>query len=187
MESDTDNFIYYGNMEQEAISFYDPAEATDAMLLRNPRLERADTLSMATDGNVYFTVNQSCLGSGFYPGTNRQKRPFGLFRAMLPNGATKVLLKKTSRLRCTIAMSRVESRSQAKQSQLRIRYAQANFRKILSMLTLSSCDVDVVGHAVRIRYQGAPLERQAGLTLLILPYTPLHRWMSVWWTYSPSP
>ena len=92
METDTNGFIYHGNMEQNAISFFNPANGTDQLFVRDPRINWVDTFSTATDGYLYFTVNQLVFGSGFYPGTDRRVRPFALFRAPLPNNATKPLL-----------------------------------------------------------------------------------------------
>jgi hypothetical protein len=50
-------------------------------------------VSVGTDGYLYFTVNQLCFSESFFPGTDRRVRPFALFRAKLPNGGSKVLLK----------------------------------------------------------------------------------------------
>jgi len=92
-ETDTNNFIYHGNMEQGAISFYNPANGTDQTFVRDPRINWVDTMSVATDGYVYFTVNQLPFSSSYYPGTERRVRPFALFRAKLPDGGTKISLK----------------------------------------------------------------------------------------------
>jgi sugar lactone lactonase YvrE len=90
METDTNNFIYHGNMEQDAVSFFNPANGTDTLFVRDPRLNWIDTFSTATDGYLYFTSNQLVFGSGFCPGTDRRQRPFALWRAKLPNNGTKV-------------------------------------------------------------------------------------------------
>ena len=47
-------------------------------------------MSIATDGYLYFTVNQLCFGPQVYPGTDDRVRPFALFRAKLPNNGTKI-------------------------------------------------------------------------------------------------
>lgn len=88
-ETDTNNFIYHGNMEQEAISFFNPANGTDQIFVRDPRINWVDTMSIATDGYLYFTVNQLCFGPQVYGGDDRV-RPFALFRAKLPNNGTKI-------------------------------------------------------------------------------------------------
>ncbi|KAF2115756.1 major royal jelly protein [Lophiotrema nucula] len=91
-ETDTNNFVYAGNMEQNAISFYNPANATTTLFVRDPRINWVDTMSIANDGYLYFTVNQLCFSSGFFPGTDRRVRPFALFRAKLPGNGTRVSL-----------------------------------------------------------------------------------------------
>ncbi|KAK4917110.1 hypothetical protein LTR49_015013 [Elasticomyces elasticus] len=92
METDTNNFIYHGNMEQNAISFFNPANGTSQIFVRDPLINWVDTMSVGTDGYLYFTVNQLSFGTGFYPGTDRRVRPFAVMRAKLPGNGTKVLL-----------------------------------------------------------------------------------------------
>ncbi|PSK46373.1 Pentatricopeptide repeat-containing protein 2, mitochondrial [Elsinoe australis] len=89
-ETDTNGFIYHGNLEFNAISFFNPANGTDQVFVRDPRLNWVDTFSVATDGYIYFTNNQLCFGPAIYPGTDERVRPFTLFRAKLPNGGTKL-------------------------------------------------------------------------------------------------
>jgi len=93
LETDTNNFIYHGNMEQDAVSFFNPPNGTDTLFVRDPRLNWIDTFSTASDGYIYFTSNQLVYGSGQYPGTDRRQRPFALWRAKLPNNGTKTSLK----------------------------------------------------------------------------------------------
>ncbi|PVI07376.1 major royal jelly protein [Periconia macrospinosa] len=91
-ETDTNGFIYAGNMEQNGILFYNPVNSTTTTFVRDPRINWVDTMSVASDGYLYFTVNQLHLSPGFYPGTDRRTRPFALFRAQLPNKGSRVLL-----------------------------------------------------------------------------------------------
>lgn len=42
-ETDTNGFIYAGNMEQNAISFYNPANASTTLFVRDPRINWVDT------------------------------------------------------------------------------------------------------------------------------------------------
>jgi sugar lactone lactonase YvrE len=44
METDTNAFIYHGNMEQNAISFFNPANGTDQLFVRDPRINWVDTV-----------------------------------------------------------------------------------------------------------------------------------------------
>jgi sugar lactone lactonase YvrE len=108
-ETDTNGYIYHGNAEQNAISFYNPANGTDALFVRDPRLNWVDTvssgasvereelltsrqMSTGTDGYLYFTNNQLAFGPLVWPGTDRRQRPFALFRVKLPGNGTKPLL-----------------------------------------------------------------------------------------------
>ena len=43
-ETDSNGFIYHGNMEDNAISFFNPANGTDQLFLRDPRISWADTV-----------------------------------------------------------------------------------------------------------------------------------------------
>lgn len=57
--------------------------------------DRVDTMSIATDGYLYFTVNQLNYLNAIYPGqgpplVDRRKKPYVAFRAKLPNGGTKI-------------------------------------------------------------------------------------------------
>ncbi|KAK5138009.1 hypothetical protein LTR08_005806 [Meristemomyces frigidus] len=92
METDTNDFIYHGNLEQNAISFFNPANGSDTLFVRDPRINWVDTMSTTTNGWLYFTVNQLLFGPATFPGTDRRQRPFALFRVPLINNATKPLL-----------------------------------------------------------------------------------------------
>ncbi|UPX14159.1 uncharacterized protein EKO05_0004649 [Ascochyta rabiei] len=89
-ETDTNGFIYAGNMEQNQLNFFNPANGTISTLVRDPRISWIDTMSVASDGYLYFTDNQLAFSKGFFPGTDRRVRPFALFRAKLPNNGTRV-------------------------------------------------------------------------------------------------
>jgi sugar lactone lactonase YvrE len=90
-ETDTNGFIYMGNAEQEAVIFWNPANATVSTFVRDPRINWIDTLSVGTDGYLYFTVNQLNFSPQSWPGTDRRVHPYVLFRAKLPNGGKKVV------------------------------------------------------------------------------------------------
>ncbi|KAI0977273.1 major royal jelly protein-domain-containing protein [Xylaria arbuscula] len=81
-ETDSNNLIYVGNNELNSIAVFNPANGTTSPFVRDPRINWVDTMSVATDGYLYFTSNQIF--------ENPKKRPFALFRAPLPDGATKV-------------------------------------------------------------------------------------------------
>ena len=90
METDSNGYIYAGNVEQEAVVSFFPNNATSAVFVRDPRINWVDTLSIGWDGYLYFTVNQLYRSSNFYPGTERRVHPYVLFKAPLPEGGKKV-------------------------------------------------------------------------------------------------
>ncbi|KAI8629150.1 major royal jelly protein-domain-containing protein [Xylariaceae sp. FL1651] len=92
LETDSNDMIYVGNMEANAVNVFIPSNGTTLPFVRDPRINWVDTMSVATDGYLYFTVNQLNFGSSTWPGTDRRVRPFALFRAQLPNGGKKVSL-----------------------------------------------------------------------------------------------
>jgi hypothetical protein len=47
METDTNGFIYHGNMEQNAVSIFNPANGTVNTFVRDPRLNWVDTVSFS--------------------------------------------------------------------------------------------------------------------------------------------
>jgi len=89
-ETDSNGFIYQGNMEQNQLNFFNPANGTISTVVRDPRISWIDTLSVASDGYLYFTDNQLAFSSAFFPGTDRRVRPFALYRVKLPNNGTRV-------------------------------------------------------------------------------------------------
>jgi len=79
-----------GNLEQDALSFFNPKNGSDTLLVRNPAINWADTLSVGFDGYIYWTNNQLYLMSSYYPCTDRRVKPYYLLRTKLPDGGTKV-------------------------------------------------------------------------------------------------
>lgn len=73
-------------------STVNPANGSDNLFVRDPRINWVDTMSTSTSGYLYFTVNQLVFSPLTWPGTDRRKRPFALFRVPLLNNATKPIL-----------------------------------------------------------------------------------------------
>ncbi|KAF2842250.1 MRJP-domain-containing protein [Patellaria atrata CBS 101060] len=92
LETDTNGYIYAGNVEQNAVVFFNPANGTTTLFVRDPRTNWVDMFSVATDRYIYFTVNQLHMSKSYYPGTDRRVKPCAAFRALLPDGGTKVNL-----------------------------------------------------------------------------------------------
>ncbi|PVH95943.1 major royal jelly protein [Periconia macrospinosa] len=91
-EVDSNGLLYFGNVEQNAINVYHESNGTASVWVRDPRINWADTLAIAEDGYLYFTVNQLQLSPIIFPGTDRRVKPYGLLRAKLPGNGTKVNL-----------------------------------------------------------------------------------------------
>ena len=91
MESDTNNMIYAGNMEDNSIAMFNPATGTISTFVRDPRFSWTDTMSVGADGYLYFTENQLWLGPGYQGGVDRRVKPYVLFRAKLPGGGSKIV------------------------------------------------------------------------------------------------
>lgn len=45
-ETDTNGFIYHGNMEQNAVSFWNPQNGSDTLFVRDPRINWVDTCEL---------------------------------------------------------------------------------------------------------------------------------------------
>ncbi|KAF2204823.1 major royal jelly protein [Delitschia confertaspora ATCC 74209] len=91
-ETDTSGHIYTGNIENGGINSYDPKTGMVSIFVRDPRINWVDTMSVSSDGYLYFTTNQLFLLPSAYPGTDRRQRPFALFRVKLPNHGSRVCL-----------------------------------------------------------------------------------------------
>ena len=89
LETDSNGFIYGGIIEANSIIFCNPANGTVNVFAR---MGWADTLSVATDGYLYFTANQLWRTPMFFLGTDSRVKPYVLFRAQLPGNGTKVKL-----------------------------------------------------------------------------------------------
>jgi len=90
MESDAENCVYTTNYEHNAILRRHP-DGLYETLVHDPRVLWPDTLSLATDGYLYVTVNQLHRGPRFHQGRDLRERPFGLFRVLVD--ASPVLLR----------------------------------------------------------------------------------------------
>lgn len=81
--------IYGGDYEHNAIRRY--ANGKWDTLVTDPRILWPDTLSVGTDGYLYFTANQLHRQAGFHEGHDERKQPYELLRVRI--GAGPVLLK----------------------------------------------------------------------------------------------
>lgn len=80
LESDSMGNIYSTNYEHNAILRLRPSEMMWETLVYDPRLLWPDTLSLATNGYLYFTANQLHRQSRFHDGKDLRVKPYSLFR-----------------------------------------------------------------------------------------------------------
>jgi sugar lactone lactonase YvrE len=80
LESDTQGRVYLSDYEHNSITRrnYDGEIET---LVHDPRVLWPDTLSLASNGYLYFTVNQIERQASFHNGQDLRKKPYALFRA----------------------------------------------------------------------------------------------------------
>ena len=92
-DSDTNNVVYMGAPESNAIYTYQPSVSPIVeTLVRDPRLQYVDTLSIGFDGYLYGDVTQLFNESYWNNGTDLRTEPGFLFRTPLPNKGSKLLL-----------------------------------------------------------------------------------------------
>lgn len=89
LAEDSEGNIYAGDYEHGAIRRF--AEGKWTTIAKDPRILWPDTLSMGTDGYLYFTANQLQRQAGFHEGKDLRRQPYQLLRIRIGNGP--VLLK----------------------------------------------------------------------------------------------
>ena len=82
MESDAEGRLYAGDHENDSI-FRRNADRSWTTLVHDPRILWPDTLSVAGDGYLYFTVNQLERSPRFHDGEDLRKKPYVLFRTKI--------------------------------------------------------------------------------------------------------
>jgi sugar lactone lactonase YvrE len=89
LESDADGRIYASNYEQGAILVRQPGGEWDALVHRSD-LVFVDTLSVAADGHIYYTVNQVHRQPAFQGGADLRERPYALMRTPIDGGPVRL-------------------------------------------------------------------------------------------------
>ncbi|WP_263056852.1 major royal jelly family protein [Pantoea agglomerans] len=82
LESDAAGNVYAGDYERNAVRKMDK-QGTWSTLVHGPEILWPDTLSVAHDGYLYFTVNQLHRQPGFHGGKDMRKKPYTLMRVKI--------------------------------------------------------------------------------------------------------
>ncbi len=90
MESDDKGRVYAGNYEKNSIVVREP-DGMYRTLVRGPEILWPDTLSVACNGCLYFTVNQLNRQADYHKGVDLRQKPYSILR--VPIGAGPVLLR----------------------------------------------------------------------------------------------
>jgi sugar lactone lactonase YvrE len=94
LETDSQNRLYLTDYENTAIRRRD-TDGQIRVFVQDSRLIWPDTMSVANNGYLYFTVNQLDRGARFHDGQDMRKPPYPLFR--VPIDAGPVQLRNVSR------------------------------------------------------------------------------------------
>ena len=79
MESDTQGRVYISDYEHDSITRRN-VDGEIETLVHDPRVLWPDTLSLASNGYLYFIVNQIERQGIFHNGQDLRKKPYALFR-----------------------------------------------------------------------------------------------------------
>lgn len=82
LESDAAGNVYAGDYERNAVRKMDK-QGTWSTLVHGPEILWPDTLSVAHDGYLYFTVNQLHRQPGFHGGKDMRIKPYTLMRVKI--------------------------------------------------------------------------------------------------------
>ena len=88
-EGDSNGLIYFGSVETNSISTYDPRNGTVQTYVRSPYIDWTDTLS-TSGSELYFTENQLWRLPGQQGGVDRRVKPYVLYKVPLVNGGSKI-------------------------------------------------------------------------------------------------
>lgn len=90
LESDAENRVYLTNYEHNAILRRSPDKMYET-IVHDPRVLWPDTMSVASDGYLYFTANQLHRQPQYQQGKDLREKPYSLFRTRID--ANPVLLR----------------------------------------------------------------------------------------------
>jgi len=107
---DTNNYIYAGSFEQNAINIFNPANGSVSTYVRDPRIGWTDSMWISNEKYMYFIENQlwrtpvrfwktwsACEDlfilinlQTYFPGTDRRVKPYALYRVPTADGGDRV-------------------------------------------------------------------------------------------------
>lgn len=85
LESDDKGRVYAGDYEHNGIR-QRQANGEWKTIVHDPRVLWPDTMSVASDGYLYFTANQLNRQAGFHEGVDLREKPYTLFRIKIDGG-----------------------------------------------------------------------------------------------------
>ncbi|MGY6253207.1 L-dopachrome tautomerase-related protein [Paraburkholderia caledonica] len=85
LESDANGAVYAGDYEHDSIRKLEPGGEWRT-IVHDPRVLWPDTLSVGTDGYLYFTANQLHRQPVFHGGKDERRKPYALFRVRIGAG-----------------------------------------------------------------------------------------------------
>jgi sugar lactone lactonase YvrE len=85
LESDDKGRVYAGDYEHNGIR-QRQANGEWKTIVHDPRVLWPDTMSVASDGYLYFTANQLSRQAGFHDGVDLREKPYTLFRIKIDGG-----------------------------------------------------------------------------------------------------
>ncbi|KAF5341412.1 hypothetical protein D9758_012278 [Tetrapyrgos nigripes] len=86
LETDDTGTIYLSSPEHNSVNTFNPQTGMIELFVRDPMIAWPDTLSVANDGFLYFTVNQLWLSPVYQNGTDKRVKPFALLRVPIKGG-----------------------------------------------------------------------------------------------------
>lgn len=90
LESDTQGRIYCTDYENNAIVRWIPETGDFETIAHDPRMLWSDTMSVASDGYLYFTANQLHRQAGYNNGSDLRQKPYSLFRVKIDGTPVKL-------------------------------------------------------------------------------------------------
>lgn len=93
LESDSNDITSASSSETNFIVTFNPVNGTVQTFVRDLRLNWTDTMSVTTDGHLYFMKNQLHNAPSQQGGVGKRVKPYKPYRVPLPNGGKEIMLK----------------------------------------------------------------------------------------------